>query len=134
MSDVRAPRPKPEWDTPARIDGLPAKNWKTREGVPLADTLADCITRWLSLPSHHQRDCTLGWGPPDGVHGLMEASSIAAYVLSNGLPPMMAAERGGQLIEGCLSEPLVYRGSLQRRKICIVSQQCWSKRFALPSD
>jgi hypothetical protein len=27
----------PSWDTPARLNGLPAKNWKTREGATLSN-------------------------------------------------------------------------------------------------
>ena len=89
-------KPKPTWDTPARIDGLPATNWKKRTGVTLDGTLADCITRWLSLQPHQQRECTLGWGPLEGQHGQMSAPAMASYVRENGLPPKMAAERGGQ--------------------------------------
>jgi hypothetical protein len=100
LSDTSTPpptsRPKPTWDTPARIDGLPAKNWKTREGVTLAATLADCIARWLELQGYQQRDCTLGWGPLDGYYGHMSASAMAFFVRKNGLPPKLAAQRGGQ--------------------------------------
>jgi hypothetical protein len=71
---------KATWDTPARIDGLPATNWKMREGVTLAGTLADCIARWLRLRGHQQRDCTLGGGPLDGRYGTMSPPALASYV------------------------------------------------------
>ena len=89
--------PQPTWTTPARINGLPCTNWKRRTGVTLDGTLAECIERWLSLPDHTKRDCDLGWGPDAaGNHGRMGAVAIGAYVIRNGLPPRMAADRGGQ--------------------------------------
>ncbi len=39
----------PAWDTPAQIDGLPAKNWTTREGVTMRGTFSACVKRWLEL-------------------------------------------------------------------------------------
>ena len=59
--------------------------------------MADCIARWLNLADHHTRNCTLGWGPTaDGQFGRWGAVATGAYVLANGLPPKVAAERGGQ--------------------------------------
>jgi hypothetical protein len=60
LSDIA--RPKPTWDTPARIDGLPATNWKTRQGVTLASTLADCIARWLDSPTTRAAGLHFGLG------------------------------------------------------------------------
>jgi hypothetical protein len=105
---------KTNWDTPARLDGLPCTNWKRRTGVTLDGCLADCVTRWLSLADHHKRDCTLGWGPTaDAQYGRLGAVAIGAYVLANGLPPAMAAERGGQPARHVL-EQLTAMGTYSR--------------------
>ena len=88
---------KPTCETPARLDGLPCTNWKRRAGVTMEGTRAECVARWLSLTDHDKRDCTLGWGPTqDDSYGRWGAVAIGAYVIANGLPPKMAAERGGQ--------------------------------------
>ena len=87
----------PDWNTPARLDGLPCTNWKKRTGVTMDGTLAECVARWLSLQGYQQPDCSLGWGPDrDGQYGKMSAPGIARYVLNMGLPPKVAANRGGQ--------------------------------------
>lgn len=89
------PQLQPAWDTPARMDGLPCTNWKKRTGVTLSGTMADCIARWIALPSHQQQNCSIGWGPWEGQYGSMEAMGIAAYVRRHGLPPKALAARGG---------------------------------------
>jgi hypothetical protein len=85
---------EPTWDTPARIDGLPATNWKRRTGVTMDGTVADCITRWLTLAGHDQRNVTMRWG---GVEGRSwTCNAIAAFVVANGLPPKLTAGRPRQ--------------------------------------
>jgi hypothetical protein len=51
--------PLPSWDTSAVLSGLPVKIWKKRDGIEMHGTLAQCVERFLSLPVHQQRDCTL---------------------------------------------------------------------------
>jgi hypothetical protein len=88
----------PSWDTPARLNGLPCRNWKKREGVTLDGTLDECLTRWLDLAGHQKADCTLGWGPTaERQQGSWSANAIASYVRRNGLPPSLASRRGGHL-------------------------------------
>jgi hypothetical protein len=87
---------EPNWNTPARLNGLPCANWKKRTGVTMDGTVADCITRWLSLQGYQQRDVSMGWGPEEGRHGTWSCNALAAFVMKHGLPPRMAAERGGQ--------------------------------------
>ena len=53
----------PSWDVPAKIDGLPYKNWKRRTGFTETGTLAQMVERWLRLSWNHQQQCSLGWGP-----------------------------------------------------------------------
>jgi len=88
---------EPTWDTPARVIGLPCTNWKKRTGIELRGTLAQCVARWLDLQSHQQRECTLHWGDHSaGPVGTMGPASIGAFVIAHGLPPAVAAARGGQ--------------------------------------
>lgn len=88
---------EPTWDTPAHMDGLPCSNWKRRTGVTLNGTVADCVERWLSLADHDKRNCSMGWGPTlNGKHGSWGPVSIGAFVRSHGLPPKLAAKRGGR--------------------------------------
>src|SRR3984885_1645400 len=80
----------PSWSTPATIDGLPAKNWTTREGVTMRDTFSQCVKRWLELHSENRQDCSIGWGPNDeGQWGYLERLNIVAYLERNGPPPDM---------------------------------------------
>ena len=80
----------PSWDTPARLDGLPAKNWSTREGVSLQGTFSACLKRWLELPCSNRESCSLGWGPnADGQHGCWERPNIVGFLMRNGPPPEM---------------------------------------------
>src|SRR5690348_17471299 len=91
------PCPNPPGIPPAALDGLLCTNWKRRVGVTLDGTMADCVARWLSLADHAKRDCTLGWGPTaDDAYGRWGAVAVGAFVLANGLPPKLVAERGGQ--------------------------------------
>ena len=88
---------EPNWDTPARITGLPYTNWKKRTGCELKGTMAQCIARWLDLQGYQQRECSLSWGDPiTGPFGRMGHHGIAAYIVAHGLPPAVAAARGGQ--------------------------------------
>lgn len=85
--------PAPPWDSPAHLWGLPVTSWKTKAGFDLRGTLAECITRWLSLAAHHQRNCEMSCR--DASPGVWEAERIAAYIRTHGLPPAMVAARGG---------------------------------------
>lgn len=85
---------EPDWNTPAHLDGLPCTNWKTRAGVTMYGTMAECVARWLRLPGYQQGACSIGWGPNQhGQHGGWSASNIASYVSRKGLPPAYAAVR-----------------------------------------
>ena len=44
----------PYWNTPAKLDGLPATNWKKRTGATLEGMVATCIERWLGQPSQER--------------------------------------------------------------------------------
>ena len=77
------------------LTGLPCTNWKKRTGVELLGTMSERVARWLDLPGHQQRDCQLARGKPE-CGGIMDVDEIAAYVVANGLPPHVAATRGGQ--------------------------------------
>jgi hypothetical protein len=80
----------PSWNTPAQIDGLPAKNWKTREGVTMRGTFSACIKRWLDLPPPHRRNCSISWGPnAEGQVGNWERPNIVGFLMRNGPPPEM---------------------------------------------
>jgi hypothetical protein len=84
--------PEPSWDTHARLDGLPATNWKRRTGVTMDGSLAACLEKWLSLPHHHQINCSLavsGTGEP------WEPERMAAFVRRHGPPPALAARIHG---------------------------------------
>jgi|GEM_PF-5900595 len=85
--------PEPSWNTPARIDGLPAKSRKTRAtDVSKSGTMAEVVEMFLGLAHHHQRDCSISWGPTaGGDYGSMSAGTIARYVERKKLPPQMAA-------------------------------------------
>jgi hypothetical protein len=61
----------------------------------------------------HMREATLGWGPnADGDSGHMNDRNITSFVLFNGVPPDMAARRGGQ-------------PSLERLKEMVALQTPW---------
>jgi hypothetical protein len=80
----------PDWSTPARLNGLPAKNWKSREGVTLCAPLSACLTRWLDLHPSDRISTSLGWGPnSDGDHGCWERPNIVGFLVRNGPPPEM---------------------------------------------
>jgi len=80
----------PSWDTPARLDGLPAKNWTTREGVTLCAPLSACLKRWLELHPSDRISTSLGWGPnEEGRHGCWERPNIVGFLERNGPPPEM---------------------------------------------
>lgn len=80
----------PSWDTPARLNGLPAKNWKSREGVTLCAPLAACLTRWLDLHPSDRISTSLGWGPnEEGHYGCWERPNIVGFLMRNGPPPEM---------------------------------------------
>lgn len=83
-----------DWNTPAHLWGLPYTNKKTRAGFEMRGTLAECITRWLALPGYQQQNCEMACDPPG--RGIWSAERISAFVAKNGLPPDMAARRGGQ--------------------------------------
>src|SRR5512146_732814 len=84
----------PEWNTPARLDGLPVRHWKRRTGSSENGTMAEMVKRWLGLAWTQQQDCSLGWGPnKDGHSGAMGASEITSYVRRHGLPPAMLVAR-----------------------------------------
>ena len=62
-------------------------------------TLAGRVTRWLSLPGHHQCECQMTCS--DATDGVLDAKYIAAYIVANGLPPSLgrrAAPSSCQLI------------------------------------
>jgi hypothetical protein len=80
----------PSWSTPATLDGLPAANWTTREGVTMRATFSLCVKRWLELHSANRQDCSIGWGPNDeGQWGYFERPNIVGYLERNGPPPDM---------------------------------------------
>ena len=80
----------PSWSTQATIDGLPAKNWTTREGVTMRGTFSQCVKRWLELNSENRQDCSIGWGPnEEGQWGYFERLNIVGYLERNGPPPDM---------------------------------------------
>ena len=81
------PSPSPCWDAPSLLSGLPVTNWKKRTGAEMRGTLAQCVERFLNLPYHQQRDCSLRI---DGYRTL-EAANIVAFVATHGLPPSIAA-------------------------------------------
>jgi len=56
-------------------------------------TLAGRVTRWLSLPGHHQCECQMACS--DATDGALDAKCIAAYIVANGLPPSLGSARGG---------------------------------------
>jgi len=86
---------RPDWNTPAHLSGLPCTNWKRRTGMEMRDTLAACIKRWLDLPAHQRRDCTLYVGE-SGKGRMLDGGAITREIEQIGLPPDMAAARGGQ--------------------------------------
>jgi len=78
----------PTWDTPAQIDGLPAKNWKDREGVTMRGTFSQCVKRWLELSPTYRESCSIGWGPnAEGQRGFFERPNVVGYLKRNGPPP-----------------------------------------------
>jgi len=80
----------PAWDTPAQIDGLPAKNWTTREGVTMRGTFSACVRHWLELHPSHRIGTSIGWGPnADGQWGAWERPNIVGFLMRNGPPPEM---------------------------------------------
>ena len=78
---------QPTWDTPAHLFGLPLKSWKRKGDCEMRGSLAECVQRFLSLPQHHQQNCTLS---NDAAPGQWGPASIRAYVAAHGLPPSMA--------------------------------------------
>lgn len=84
----------PDWNVPAKLDGLPVRHWKRRTGFTERGTVAQLVERWLRLAWNQQQGCSLGWGPDaDGRHGGWQANGIGAFVLRAGLPPQMLAAR-----------------------------------------
>jgi hypothetical protein len=84
----------PDWLTPATIDGLPAKNWTTREGVTMRGTFSQCVKRWLELHPDNRQNCSIGWGPnEDGHWGYFERPNIVGFLERNGPP----SEMGGSV-------------------------------------
>jgi hypothetical protein len=84
----------PDWDVPAKLDGLPVRHWKRRTGFTERGTVAQMVERWLRLAWSQQQGCSLAWGPDgDGKHGGWQANGIGAFVLRAGLPPQMLAAR-----------------------------------------
>jgi hypothetical protein len=80
----------PDWDSPARLDGLPVKNWTTREGATLCAPFSACVKRWLELHPSHRIGTSLGWGPnAEGHYGCWERPNIVGYLERNGPPPEM---------------------------------------------
>src|SRR4051812_7411323 len=49
-------------------------------------TFGACVERFLSLPQHHQQNCTL---TIEGTRGNWGPASIRAYVAVHGVPPQM---------------------------------------------
>lgn len=84
----------PDWNTPAKLDGLPVRHWKRRTGFTERGTVAQMVERWLRLAWNQQQGCSLGWGPDaNGKQGGWQANGIGAFVLRAGLPPPMLAKR-----------------------------------------
>lgn len=84
----------PDWNAPAKLDGLPVRHWKRRTGFTERGTVALLVERWLRLAWNQQQGCSLGWGPDaDGKLGSFQANGIGAFVLRAGLPPQMLAGR-----------------------------------------
>ena len=81
------------WSSPARLWGMPYTNWKKRTGYEMHGTLAECVTRWLSLPGDQQRACQMACS--EAGDGAWDAARIAAYVVAHGLPPALVASSGG---------------------------------------
>ena len=80
----------PSWDTPATLDGLPPKSWKTREGVSMSGTFSHCMKRWLELHPSKRDSCYFGWGPNEhGQYGAWERPNIVGFLERNGPPPDM---------------------------------------------
>lgn len=82
----------PDWTVPARLDGLPATNWKRRTGVTMDGTLAECLERWLSLPHSDQINCSLS---VRGTGQVWEPERMAAFIKRHGPPPALAARVQG---------------------------------------
>jgi hypothetical protein len=88
---------EPHWDDPEHLMGLPCTNWKKRLGYEMRGTVAQCVARWLDLPGGQMRWSDLCWGDPAfDRNGQMGSAGLAAYVLKHGVPPHVAAARGGQ--------------------------------------
>jgi hypothetical protein len=97
----------PTWNVAAKLEGLreSGRNWK-KGPTPIVGCLAECVARWLDLPGYKQRECWISWGYiwGDESHGRMDGEAIAAYVIANGIPPHLAAQRGGQPPQDVLRE------------------------------
>jgi hypothetical protein len=97
----------PDWNTPSRLNGLPATNWKRRSGVTMDGTFAECLERWLGLPHHHQINCSLS---VEGTGEPWEPERMAAFVRRSGLPPALASRVQGnaevlmRMLEGAKTE------------------------------
>lgn len=83
----------PDWTAPARLDGLPATNWKRRTGVTMDGTLAECLERWLSLPHRDQINCSLS---VRGTGQVWEPERMAAFIKRHGVPPALEARVNGK--------------------------------------
>ncbi len=106
----------PDWNSPAKLVGLPYKHWKRRTGYAETGTLTQMVERWLRLPWDH---CSLGWGPDaQGRRGSLSGTGIGSYVLRHGLPPKMAAARmrpaTAAEIEAMFAKPVLREGPPQR--------------------
>jgi hypothetical protein len=80
--------PAPPWDAPAHLTGLPCTNWKKRTGIEKRGALAECVKRVLDLADHHQRNVSLS-AEGGGRHVGLSAGGIGAFVMANGLPPII---------------------------------------------
>jgi hypothetical protein len=59
-------------------------------------TLAQCVKRWLDLPTHAMQNCDLSWYDGIARRAVWSARQIGGHVIACGLPPEMASAAGGQ--------------------------------------
>jgi len=113
----------PDWDVPAKLDGLPVRHWKRRTGFTERGTVAQMVERWLRLAWSQQQGCSLAWGAGRGWEarrmagerhrGVRASGWASAADVSREIPAADARRNRGNVREaGLPRSPLRSTGSL----------------------